>query len=221
VDEESCGSGVGISAVGVEFVSTRSEEEFCCAGVIFDGPLTRRLHCRAGRDSTGRKPDEEGSFALSPGNTRGRCFTCLGRRLYETMLYWETVDQDSSLETSQCSSGLRSWNPPQRVVFSTTLSVGAGQCPPGSAAWRKRLNGYEAEPGEGDIAIGGATLAAEWPRWVWSTSTDQGLTRGWLAVASVLSAERAAGWISNSSRDTFKLRSPYTFPPATRVPWSV
>ena len=31
----------------------------------------------------------------------------LGRRLYETMLYWETADSDPSLD-DQCSSGPRS-----------------------------------------------------------------------------------------------------------------
>lgn len=45
----------------------------------------------------------------------------LGRRLYETMLYWETADQDPSLDDSQLEWAAL-WNPLPKVVFSTTLS---------------------------------------------------------------------------------------------------
>ncbi|MGB8020420.1 MAG: dihydrofolate reductase family protein [Candidatus Nanopelagicales bacterium] len=50
--------------------------------------------------------------------------------------------------------------PPQGGVLHHAV-VGAGQCPPG---FRRPGGGIEclrAEPGEGEIAIGGATLAAE------------------------------------------------------------
>ncbi len=38
---------------------------------------------------------------------------------------------------------------------------GAGQCPPGLGRPGEEIERLRAEPGEGDIAIGGATLAAE------------------------------------------------------------
>ena len=45
----------------------------------------------------------------------------LGRRLYETMLYWETADQDRPLDVAGLEwAGL--WKPLPKVVFSTTLS---------------------------------------------------------------------------------------------------
>ncbi len=38
---------------------------------------------------------------------------------------------------------------------------GAGQCPPGLGGLAEEIERLRAEPGEADIAIGGATLAAE------------------------------------------------------------
>ena len=46
----------------------------------------------------------------------------LGRRLYETMLYWETADQDPSLDDSM-REWAAIWKPLPKVVFSTTLSA--------------------------------------------------------------------------------------------------
>src|SRR5215210_985436 len=49
----------------------------------------------------------------------------MGRRLYETMLYWETADQDPSLDDAELEwSAL--WKPLHKVVFSTTLSAVQG-----------------------------------------------------------------------------------------------
>jgi dihydrofolate reductase len=84
----------------------------------------------------------------------------LGRRLYESMLYWETADQDSSLDDSQLEwAGI--WNPLPKVVFSTTLSAVQGNARLVSGGLAEGIERLRAEPGEGDIAIGGATLAAE------------------------------------------------------------
>ena len=46
----------------------------------------------------------------------------LGRRLYETMLYWETAADDPSLDEAQLE-WVAVWNPLPKVVFSTTLSA--------------------------------------------------------------------------------------------------
>src|SRR3954463_16435874 len=49
----------------------------------------------------------------------------MGRRLYETMLYWETAEQNQSLDAAELEwAGL--WNPLPKVVFSTTLSAVEG-----------------------------------------------------------------------------------------------
>ncbi|MFD5482508.1 dihydrofolate reductase family protein [Streptomyces hawaiiensis] len=84
----------------------------------------------------------------------------LGRRLYETMLYWETADQDPAFDDSM-REWAALWNPLPKVVFSTTLSAVRGHARLASGSPAEEIERLRAEPGEGDIAIGGATLAAE------------------------------------------------------------
>ena len=104
-------------------------------------------------------PDEE-VFRSWIDEIRGVGVHLLGRRLYETMLYWETADQDPSLDESRLEwAGL--WNPLPKVVFSTTLSAVRGAARLASGGLAEEIERLRAEPGEGDIAIGGATLAAD------------------------------------------------------------
>ncbi|WNZ14698.1 dihydrofolate reductase family protein [Streptomyces sp. 11x1] len=84
----------------------------------------------------------------------------MGRRLYETMLYWETADQDPALGDAE-REWIALWNPLPKVVFSTTLSAVEGQARLASGGVAEEIERLRAEPGEGDIAIGGATLAAQ------------------------------------------------------------
>ena len=84
----------------------------------------------------------------------------LGRRLYETMLYWETAEQDPSLDDSQLEWAAL-WNPLPKVVFSNTLSAVQGNARLASGGVAEEIERLRAEPAEGEIAIGGATLAAE------------------------------------------------------------
>ncbi|MEU6985591.1 dihydrofolate reductase family protein [Streptomyces sp. NPDC046324] len=84
----------------------------------------------------------------------------MGRRLYETMLYWETADQDPAFDDSM-REWASLWNPLPKVVFSTTLSAVQGAARLASGSVAEEIVRLRAEPGEGDIAIGGATLAAE------------------------------------------------------------
>jgi dihydrofolate reductase len=84
----------------------------------------------------------------------------MGRRLYETMLYWETADQDRSLDDAELEWAAL-WNPLPKVVFSTTLSTVQGNARLASGDLAEEIERLRAEPGTGDIAIGGATLAAE------------------------------------------------------------
>src|SRR5215212_6489631 len=84
----------------------------------------------------------------------------LGRRLYETMLYWETADQDSSLDDAELEWAAL-WKPLPKVVFSTTLSAVQGNARLASGGLAEEIERLRTEPGETEIAIGGATLAAE------------------------------------------------------------
>ena len=90
---------------------------------------------------------------------RGVGVHLMGRRLYETMLYWETADQASLDDAEREWAAL--WNPLPKVVFSTTLSEVQGNARLVSGGVAEEIERLRAEPGEGEIAIGGATLAAE------------------------------------------------------------
>ncbi|GAA1798355.1 dihydrofolate reductase family protein [Agromyces neolithicus] len=84
----------------------------------------------------------------------------LGRRLYEAMLYWETAEQEQSLDDAELEWAAL-WKPLPKVVFSTTLSEVQGNARLASDGLVGEIERLRAEPGEGDIAIGGAVLAAE------------------------------------------------------------
>jgi dihydrofolate reductase len=123
----------------------------------------------------------------------------LGRRLYETMLYWETADQDPSLDESMFQWAAI-WKALPKVVFSTTLSAVQGNARLACGGLAEEIERLRAEPGDGDIAIGGATLAAE--------AAALGLIDEYRPrVCPVLVGggipffpRPSAGWISNSSR---------------------
>jgi dihydrofolate reductase len=91
---------------------------------------------------------------------RGVGVHLLGRRLYETMLYWETAEQEQSLGEAELEWAAL-WKPLPKVVFSTTLSEVMGNARLASGGVAAEIGRLRAEPGEGEIAIGGATLAAE------------------------------------------------------------
>ncbi|MEU9975956.1 dihydrofolate reductase family protein [Streptomyces sp. NPDC051014] len=84
----------------------------------------------------------------------------MGRRLYETMLYWETADQEPTFDDAD-REWTALWNPLPKVVFSTTLSEVRGNARLAHGGVAEEIARLRAEPGTGDIAIGGATLAAE------------------------------------------------------------
>jgi dihydrofolate reductase len=76
------------------------------------------------------------------------------------MLYWETADQDPSLGAAELEWAAL-WKPLPKVVFSTTLTELQGNARLASGGMAAEIEQLRAEPGEGEIAIGGATLAAE------------------------------------------------------------
>jgi dihydrofolate reductase len=84
----------------------------------------------------------------------------LGRKLYDDMLYWETADDDPALDPV-----MREWNsywkPLPKIVFSSTLTEVDGTARLAAGSLADEIERLRAEPGDGEIAIGGATLAAE------------------------------------------------------------
>lgn len=126
----------------------------CSMGVSLDGYIV-------GPDGgfSWSAPDEE-VFRFATDEVRQLGVHLLGRRLYETMRYWETADQDPSLNDREREFAAL-WGALPKVVFSTTLAsveVGYRLARDGLAAEVER---WRAEPGEGDIAIGGAALAGK------------------------------------------------------------
>ena len=123
-------------------------------GVSFDGYI-------AGPDGgfDWAAPDEE-VFRFVTDEIRDAGVHLLGRRLYETMLFWETADQDPSLAYSMLEWAAI-WKRLPKVVFSTTLPAVQGHARLASGGLAEEIERLRAEPAQGDIAIGGATLAAE------------------------------------------------------------
>ncbi len=104
-------------------------------------------------------PDKE-VFRFWIDEIRGVGVHLMGRRLYETMLYWESADQNPSLGADELEwSAL--WKPLPKVVFSSTLSAVEGNARLASGGIAEEIERLRAERGDGEIAIGGATLAAE------------------------------------------------------------
>jgi dihydrofolate reductase len=104
-------------------------------------------------------PDQE-LFRFITNQTRELAAYVMGRRLYETMLYWETADQDPSLD-DDALEWAAIWKPLPKVVFSTTLSAVEGNARLATGSLVEEIDRLRAEPTDGDIAIGGATLARE------------------------------------------------------------
>lgn len=104
-------------------------------------------------------PDDD-LFQMHLDNLRTTGVHLLGRRLYETMLYWETTDHDPPLGDAELEWAAL-WQALPRVVFSTTLQHVEGNARLATGGVAEEIERLRAEPGEGDIAIGGANLAAE------------------------------------------------------------
>ena len=89
-------------------------------------------------------PDEE-VFRFVTDEIREVGVHLLGRRLYETMLYWETADQDPSLGDSMLEWAAI-WKPLPKVVFSTTLSAVQGHTRLASGGLAEEIERLRAEP---------------------------------------------------------------------------
>jgi dihydrofolate reductase len=80
----------------------------------------------------------------------------LGRRLYETMVYWETAASQGPVHDEFASI----WQALPKVAFSSTLSDVEGNTRLASDDVVSEARRLKAEPG-GDLAVGGAGLAAD------------------------------------------------------------
>jgi dihydrofolate reductase len=83
----------------------------------------------------------------------------LGRRLYETMLYWETADQDPALGADEREFA-EIWQRLPKVVFSRTLESVEGNARLATDGISEEVNRLK-EQVDGDLEVGGAALAAD------------------------------------------------------------
>ena len=103
-------------------------------------------------------PDEE-VFALALDEVSRLSAHLLGRRLYETMVYWETADRDPDLDIDEAGFG-RLWRALPKLVFSATLSEVVGNAELATEPLADAIARLSAEHPNGQIGIGGAGLAA-------------------------------------------------------------
>jgi dihydrofolate reductase len=100
-------------------------------------------------------PDEE-LFRFHTQHVREIGVHLCGRRLYETMVYWETAEE-SPLAAEQVEFA-QIWKALPKVVFSTTLQSVVGNTRLASDGVGEEVSRLKEQPGK-DIAVGGAGLA--------------------------------------------------------------
>jgi dihydrofolate reductase len=103
-------------------------------------------------------PDEE-LHRFHNERTRALGGHVLGRRLYETMVYWETAHEDPEATEYQLEFA-DIWKALPKVVFSKTLDNVVGNTRLARAGIAEEVAELQEQTGK-DVAIGGAGLAAE------------------------------------------------------------
>ena len=98
-------------------------------------------------------------FQFFTDETRDLGAHLMGTRLYETMLYWETVDPATLDDADR--DWVAVWNPLPKIVFSHSLTDLVGNARLATEGVGEEIARLRAEPGDGGIAIGGADLAAQ------------------------------------------------------------
>ena len=102
------------------------------------------------------EPDEE-VHAFINDMERGIRTHLYGRRMYETMLFWENVPLEGQSPTMRDYAGI--WRSADKVVYSSTL--------PAASSARTRIertfdpDAVRALKEHGNVSVGGPTLAAE------------------------------------------------------------
>jgi dihydrofolate reductase len=82
-----------------------------------------------------------------------------GRRLYETMVYWETAEQNPSATDYELEFA-RIWKELPKIVFSSTLEQVEGNATLVRDGLAEEVARLKQQP-EKDLAVGGAGLASE------------------------------------------------------------
>jgi dihydrofolate reductase len=102
-------------------------------------------------------PDEE-LHRFHNGQMREIGVHLCGRRLYETMVYWETVEESSSAPEHVLEFA-RIWQELPKIVFSKTLERVEGNARLARDGVAQELARLKEQPGR-DLAVGGAGLAS-------------------------------------------------------------
>jgi dihydrofolate reductase len=100
-------------------------------------------------------PDEE-LHRFHNDQTRELGAHLLGRRLYETMVYWETADDEPGSVGDEFA---RIWRDLPKIVFSSTLEEVEGNARLARGGLAEEVERLKQEPGK-DVGIGGAGLAS-------------------------------------------------------------
>jgi dihydrofolate reductase len=100
-------------------------------------------------------PDEE-LFRFHHQQVREIGVHLCGRRLYETMVYWETADESPLV--AEHIEFARTWKALPKIVFSTTLQSVLGNTRLARDGVGEEVSRLKEQPGK-DIAVGGAALA--------------------------------------------------------------
>jgi dihydrofolate reductase len=125
----------------------------CSMGISLDG-------CISGPDGgmSWTPPDEE-LFRFTTDEVRGLGVHLLGRRLYEAMSYWDTVEPASLSDLHR--EFAVAWASLPKVVLSTSLTAVHDGYRLAAGGLAEEIETWRATPGRGSIGIGGAALAAE------------------------------------------------------------
>jgi dihydrofolate reductase len=83
----------------------------------------------------------------------------LGRRLYETLVYWDTAEEEHPDSPEWALEFGRAWKPVPKLVFSRTLESVEGNARLAEGDVAEEAARLKGEPG-GYIVVGGPTLAS-------------------------------------------------------------
>lgn len=132
------------------------------------GPMTRRVTFSMSMSLDGYVTGPDGGidwsvpsdelFQSSIDECRGIGVHLMGRRLYETMRYWDDPEQTPHFDEKE-REWASLWNPLPKVVFSRTLTHVDASARLATRSLAEEIEHLRGADEPGDIAIGGATLA--------------------------------------------------------------
>ena len=141
----------------------------------------------------GHVEDEQGTFDWAAPDDEVHAFVnelerpigtyLYGRRMYETMVFWETVSGGAD-QPAVIRDFAEIWRAAEKTVFSRTLQTVASARTHMSAPSTPTRFGASRKPRGADITIGGAELAGQAIARAWSTSYSCSSGRSLLVAAS-------------------------------------